>query len=112
MLPVAGTMLVGATNTGRPSSASAKRATGAKFRSTDRCCRWLTAYVASTLAFSRASRTLPFHERLARTERGGRNAGATSVTLGRASENTEPPACPEPGEGSAHRSGMREGSVA
>src|SRR6185503_1043750 len=75
MLPVPGTMLPGATNTGRLSSGSVKRVTPSKLRSTWRCCRMFTEYDPSMFVVKRASRMLPFQDRFERTVRGGVKSG-------------------------------------
>src|SRR5687768_7134629 len=90
MLPVAATMLVAATNTGRPSAGSVNRGAPSKLMSTERCWFRFSEYVASKLALKRASRMPPLHDRFDRTVRGGRKLGEKSVTFGEEFENADP----------------------
>src|SRR5689334_4748341 len=71
--PVACTMLVGCTNTGRPCSfAIPNRDSGLKLMSTERDWLMLYAYVASTVVLKRASRMLPVQEKFGRMDCCGR----------------------------------------
>src|SRR5262245_50246507 len=90
MKPVVGTMLAVSTNTGRPSSARLNCVAGLKLMSTVRCWLRLTEYVPSILVEKRASRMLPFHDRLERTVRCGRNALDTRYTFGAVVAKTLP----------------------